>query len=90
MSEIRTETQLPSGPVDHIEHIHNKYRIEQEMEVDRNDRSQRNPKFNPQPPGIITPGTHVKVKPKGPKEPSVQDQELTKANKKDLKNRNLK
>ena len=87
MSEIRTETATPNGPVDHLDHIHGRYLEEQKREVDRN---QRNPKFNPQPPGNITPGTHVKVKPKGPKEPSVQDDSITKANNKDLKRRNIK
>ena len=84
---IRTETATPSGPVDHLEHIHGRYLEEQKREVDRN---QRDPRFNPQPPGVMTPSTGHKVKSKGPKEPSIKDDSITKANTKDLKRRNIK
>ena len=86
-STIRSVTQTSSGEVDHVEHIHSRYLHEQQLEVDRN---QRHPKFNPQPPGNIDikPGKHVKVKPKGPKEPD--QQKLIEAINNDLNQRNIK
>ena len=84
---IRTETATPNGPVDHNKLIQSRYLEEQRQEVDRN---QRNPKFNPQPMGDLTPSTGHKVKAKPPKEPTIQDKQLTKANTKDLKRRNIK
>ena len=84
-STIRSVTQTASGPVDHVEHIHSRYLEEQQQEVDRN---QRNPKFNPQPMGNLTPSTGHKVKHKGPTEPT--DETITKELKKDLRKRNIK
>ena len=84
---IRTETATPNGPVEHQKYIHSRYLIEQEQEVDRN---QRNPKFNPQPMGNLTPSTGHKVKHSGVTEPVVKDETITKELKKDLRKRNIK
>ena len=84
-STVRSVTQTASGEVDHVKHIHSRYLEEQQQEVDRN---QRNPKFNPQPMGVLTPSTGHKVKHKGPKEPD--QKKLKEAINKDLSNRNLK
>ena len=88
-SNVRAVTATPNGPQDHLTHLHERYVKEQQNEVVRNDRSQRHPKFDPQPPGETKSRVKgTKVKHKGPVEPN--DNQLNEANNKDLKDRRIK
>lgn len=88
-SNVRAVTATPTGPQDHLTQLHERYVKEHQDEVVRNDRSQRNPKFDPQPPGEMKSRVKgVKVKHKGPVEPDAD--QLNEANNKDLKNRRIK